>query len=195
VLLVEPADNIGGGAPGDATGLLRALLKYDARNAVIVINDPESAAKCHGSTPGERLTLTVGGKANALSGDSVALQVELVSTSAGAFELEDRNSHLASMYGTHIEMGPCAVVRHGGLRVLLTSKPTPPFDLGQLRSQGIEPETAHIIVVKAAVAHRRAYDPIAEASYTVATPGVCSSDLRRFPFKRIRRPVYPLDEI
>jgi microcystin degradation protein MlrC len=92
-------------------------------------------------------------------------------------------------------MGPCAVVKHGGLRILLTSQRTPPFDLGQLRSQGIEPEKTRIIVVKAAVAHRRAYDPIAVASYTVATPGAWSSDLRRFPFKKIRRPIFPLDEI
>jgi microcystin degradation protein MlrC len=77
--------------------------------------------------------------------------------------------------------------------ILLTSKKTPPFDLGQLRSQGIVPEEQFVIGVKAAVAHRRAYDPIARASYTVDTPGPCSSNLRAFTYQRLRRPIYPLD--
>jgi microcystin degradation protein MlrC len=47
--------------------------------------------------------------------------------------------------------------------------------------------------VKAAVAHRQAYDPIARGSYFVDTPGPCSSNLLRFPFRRLGRPVYPLD--
>jgi microcystin degradation protein MlrC len=48
--------------------------------------------------------------------------------------------------------------------------------------------------VKAAVAHRRVYDRIARAHYTVETPGPCTSNLKSFPFRHIRRPVYPLDE-
>ena len=80
-------------------------------------------------------------------------------------------------------MGPSAVVRIDGVTVLLTSRRTPPFDLGQLRSQGIIPEKLTAIGVKAAVAHRRAYDPIARGSYTVATPGPCSSALANIPYR------------
>jgi microcystin degradation protein MlrC len=76
---------------------------------------------------------------------------------------------------------------------LLTTHKTPPFDLGQLRSQGIIPEELFAIGVKAAVAHRRAYDPITKASYTVGTPGPCSSDLKQFSFKLVKRPIFPLD--
>jgi microcystin degradation protein MlrC len=194
VLLVEPADNIGGGAPGDATGVLQALLRHRVQSAAVVINDPQAASRCREVRPGDRVKLSIGGKSR-LSGGPVELEVELVSTSDGRFELVDRHSHLASMCGVHIDMGPCAVVRHEGLRILLTSRKTPPFDLGQLRSQGIIPERLAVIGVKAAVAHRRAYDPIAKASYTVDTPGPCSSNLRSFPYQHLRRPIYPLDEI
>ena len=45
----------------------------------------------------------------------------------------------------------------------------PPNDLGQWRSQGIDPEDLAVIGIKAGVAHRRAYDPIAVASFNVAT--------------------------
>jgi microcystin degradation protein MlrC len=159
----------------------------------VVINDPQAVAALSAIQPGQRMTLAIGGKAGRLGGEPLTLGVVLESTSNGRFELEDRHSHLASMCGVHINMGPCAVVRHAGIRILLTSRKTPPFDLGQLRSQGIVPEEQRVIGVKAAVAHRRAYDKIAKASYTVDTPGPCSSNLKLLPFQRIRRPIYPLD--
>lgn len=195
VLLVEPSDNIGGGAPGDGTGVLRALIEHQVDRAAVVINDPESVTIAAKLPPGAHLPLKMGGKASKLGGAPVQLDVVLESTSDGHFELEDRHSHLASMCGVHINMGPCVVVRHAGIRILLTSRKTPPFDLGQLRSQGIIPEQQRVIGVKAAVAHRRAYDKIAKASYTVDTPGPCSSNLKLFPFQRLRRPIYPLDKI
>lgn len=194
VLLVEPSDNIGGGAPGDGTGVLRALIEHDISDAAVVIADPGAVAEVSSRSKGATARVRIGGKRSRLDPGPVELDVELVSTSSGRFELEDPQSHLASMFGRRIEMGPCAVVCHRGIDILLTSRATPPFDLGQLRSQGIVPEKCFVIGVKAAVAHRRAYDPIAAASYTVDTPGPCSTNLRAFPYRRIRRPIYPLDE-
>ena len=195
IILVEPSDNIGGGAPGDGTGILRALVRTGIENAAVVINDPEAVLILSNMEPGGRVRLPIGGKGSRLDPGPLNLEVELESLSDGRFDLEDRHSHLASMMGVHIDMGPCAVVRHQGIRLLLTSRKTPPFDLGQLRSQGIVPERLFVIGVKAAVAHRQAYDPITTATYTVSTPGPCSSDLRTFPFQHLRRPVYPLDEL
>jgi microcystin degradation protein MlrC len=99
------------------------------------------------------------------------------------------------MVGRHVDMGPCTVVRTGATTVLLTSRRTPPFDLGQWRSQGIDPERLTVIGVKAAVAHRRAYDPIARASWTVSVPGPCTSDVRSLPYRLLRRPCWPWDEV
>jgi microcystin degradation protein MlrC len=194
VVIVEPADNIGGGAPGDATTLLRALLAEKFQDAAVVMNDGEAVRSLQSRNLGERLTLNIGGKGSRLTEGPLTLKVELISKSDGRFDLEDRNSHLASMYGVHIDMGPSAVVRSDGVTILLTTNKTPPFDLGQLHSQGIEPEKLSVIGVKAAVAHRRAYEKIQRASYTVSTPGPCSSDVRSFPYRHIRRPIYPLDK-
>ncbi len=195
VLLVEPADNIGGGAPGDGTGVLRALVAHRIDRAVVVLNDPQAVTALVALPLGSRATLPLGGRGSALDSGPLTLEVELVSRSNGQFDLEDRHSHLASMVGVHVDMGPSAVVRHAGVTILLTSRKTPPFDLGQLRSQGIVPEEQFVIGVKAAVAHRRAYDPIAKASYTVDTPGPCSSHLNSFAYRQLRRPIYPLDEV
>jgi microcystin degradation protein MlrC len=193
ILLVEPSDNIGAGSPGDCTGILRAFVEKKLDSALICIADPLSVAALDAARVGETATLEIGGRGSPLDPGPVRLEVQLISRSTGHFDLEDPQSHLASMSGRHYHMGPCAVVRHRGLTILLTSKKTPPFDLGQYRSQGIEPKSFRFIGVKAAVAHRRAYDPITKASYYVDTPGPCSSDLSRFPFKKLLRPVYPLD--
>lgn len=195
VLLVEPADNIGGGAPGDGTGILRALLANNAARALVAINDPAAVAALAGIALGGSATVAIGGRGWPRDPGPVPLEVTLVSRSDGTFRLEDPHSHLASMSGIHYAMGPSAVVRHHGITILLTSRKTPPFDLGQFRSQGIEPRAFSLIGVKAAVAHRRAYEPIAIASYFVDTPGPCSSNLAHFPFRRLRRPVFPLDPI
>jgi len=195
IIIAEPSDNIGGGAPGDSVDLLVALMNARIENAAVAINDPQAVAALADAKPGETRSLAIGGRDRTFGGGPFAGQFKFVSRSDGRFTLEDPNSHLASMCGSKFDMGPCAVVRHGGVTILLTSHKTPPFDLGQWRSQGIEPEKLSVIAVKAAVAHRRVYDPIAQAHYTVETPGPCSSNLNIFPFQHVKRPVFPLDRI
>ena len=90
------------------------------------------------------------------------------------------------MEGDYCDMGPCAVARHGGLTLLLTSIRIAPFDLGQRHSQVGAVEKLNVVVVKAAVAHRAAYDPITARSLTADTTGLCSSNLKRLPYQHPR---------
>ena len=96
------------------------------------------------------------------------------------------------MVGDFADMGDCALVRHASILILLTSKKTAPFDLGQWRSQGVDPAQLDVIVIKAAVAHKRAYDPITARSFWVDTPGPCSSNLKRFAYEHLRDGMWPL---
>ena len=195
VLLVEPSDNIGGGAPGDGTDVMRALLKYDVQGAGVAIADAESVSALANLPIGGRITLPIGGKGSPLDPGPVTIEVELVSRSDGVFELEDKHSHLVGSLGKIIHMGPSAVVKHRGLTILLTSKKLPPFDLGQWRSQGINPEELSMVGIKAAVGHRVAWGKIAAAEFTVNTSGPCTSDITRLPYTKLRRPVFPLDPL
>lgn len=192
-LLVEPADNIGGGAPGDATFLLRALLERPIGRSGVIINDPAAVERLSAHAPGDLVRLAIGGRGSSFDPGPVELEVRLERLTDGKFELEDKHSHLASISGSQIEMGPSAVVTHEHLTILLTSHATAPFDLGQWRSQGIDPEKLEIIGVKAAVGHRQAYNPMTAATFTVRTPGPCTSDLRSLPYQNLRRPIFPLD--
>jgi microcystin degradation protein MlrC len=127
----------------------------------------------------------IGAKLDRHHGKPIKFEGVIDHLSDGQFELENKNSHLASMMGTHINMGPCAVLKNDQAIILLTSRKTPPMDLGQLHSQGIRPEEADLVIVKAAVSHKDAYDPIAAASFNVESTGLCTSDLTSLPYRNI----------
>ncbi|MEZ0387939.1 MAG: M81 family metallopeptidase [Verrucomicrobium sp.] len=194
IVIAEPADNIGGGAPGDGTALLRAFVLHRLEQAAICINDPAAVQTLQSVALGAPTTLKIGGKGSRLDEGPLSLQVELLSLRSGQFQLEDKHSHLASMCGDAFDMGPCAVVRHEGVILLLTSHKTPPFDLGQWTSQGITPGKLRVIGVKAAVAHRRAYDGIASHMLWVDTPGPCRSDVTKMPYQKLRPGVFPFPQ-
>jgi microcystin degradation protein MlrC len=193
MVVAEQADNIGGGAPGDGTGLLSWFLEWGIDGALVAMNDPESVERIWSHPHESDIELIVGGRGSDLGGSPVCGVFEVIRRGEGLFPLEDPNSHLASMSGNAFDMGRCAVVRQAGVTVLLTSRKTPPFDLGQWRSQGLEPRAFRVIGVKAAVAHRRAYDPIASAQIWADVPGPCSGNLRSLPYRHVVRPVFPLD--
>jgi microcystin degradation protein MlrC len=193
--IVEPSDNIGGGGPGDCTGLLRALIAHGFQNSAVCLCDPEAVRTLQQIRPGERLTLPLGGRGSGLDPGPLTLNVELVKVCAGLFELCDKQSHLASMVGDRFNMGDCAVVRFEGITILLTSVKTPPMDLGQWKHVGLDPAQFSFVGIKAAVAHRRAWDPISRGNVWVSTPGPCSSDLTQLPYRKLRRPIFPLDPI
>ncbi|HRJ73737.1 MAG TPA: MlrC C-terminal domain-containing protein, partial [Terrimicrobiaceae bacterium] len=159
----------------------------------VIINDPAAVERLSAHAPGDLVRLAIGGRGSSFDPGPVELEVRLERLTDGKFELEDKHSHLASISGSQIEMGPSAVVTHEHLTILLTSHATAPFDLGQWRSQGIDPEKLEIIGVKAAVGHRQAYNPMTAATFTVRTPGPCTSDLRSLPYQKLRRPIFPLD--
>jgi microcystin degradation protein MlrC len=51
----------------------------------------------------------------------------------------------------------------------------------------------HVVVAKGVVSPRPAYEPIAAQVVLVNTPGVTTSDLSRFTYRRRRRPLYPFE--
>ncbi len=201
-LLVEPSDNVGGGAPGSGITLLRVLIEAGYTNVGVCLWDPAAVEAASHAKIGDALTLKLGGLGSSLLEPPLTLRCELLHVGDGEFELEDKKSHLASSVGDHFDMGQIAVVRAtdpskpgGEAIVLLTTERTPPMDLGPWRHVGFDPESFSIMVIKAAVSHRQAYDPIAKRQFWVDTPGPCSSRLESLPFQNLTRPIFPLDPL
>lgn len=190
VVLVDVADNIGGGAPGDGTVLLAELLAQRADGAVVVIADPEAAVAAADAGVGATVELDLGGHTDRMHGDPVRVRGVVRHLGDGRFV--HRGSY---MTGQETCMGRTAVVAADGVEIVVTERPTMPFDAEQLRSQGIEPADRRILVVKSAIAWRAAFGDLAADAIPVATPGICTSDLSNLPYRNVRRPIHPLDDL
>ena len=189
VVLADLADNPGGGAPCDGTVILRALMKTGAVDALVaVIADPESVAKAIEAGVGSNVTLKVGGKTDRLHGDPIEVTGTVKTISDGRFM---PTGPMAT--GLETSIGRTVLLRCVGVDVILSEKPYAPTSLALYRSLGIEPEDKKIIVVKSAVHFRAAHEPIAKRIIEVDAPGIHGARLAAFNYKRIRRPIFPLD--
>ena len=190
VVLGDLADSGGAGTPGDGTAILAELLKQSARGAVIGnIADPAAVREAIAAGVGRNITLTVGGKVDRFHGDPVAISGRVRTIHDGVFTASTRFNA-----GT-VHRGPTVVVDCGGTEVILTSRPVLVFEANHFRSLGIEPTTRKILVCKAEMQHRAGFDGIARAFIDVDAPGLATQILSRLPYTKIRRPVFPLDDI
>ena len=167
VVLVDTGDNVGGGSAGDGTVLLAELMRQGATGFVVCLYDPAAVALCR--QVGERVRLRVGGKVDRLHGDPVEIEGVVRLLHDGVYtEPEVRHG------GKRINrMGLTALVELSGDNWLaLTSLRHPPFSLGALTCLGLEPGRMRILVVKAAIAYKAAYGPIAGSIVEAETPGV-----------------------
>ena len=60
-------------------------------------------------------------------------------------------------------------------------------------SVGVYPEKYRVVVAKGVVSPRPAYQPIAKEVILVNTPGVTTSDLSFFEYRRRRENLYPFE--
>ena len=68
VILVDSADNIGGGTTGDGADALAAMLDHGVSEGTIVLADPEAVAICRRAGKAAEVSLKVGGKADSWHG-------------------------------------------------------------------------------------------------------------------------------
>ena len=77
--------------------------------------------------------------------------------------------------------------------LVLTSERIGNTSIEQMYALGVRPERQRVVVAKGVVSPRPAYEPIAAEIMLVNTPGVTSSDLSSFAYRRRRRPLYPFE--
>lgn len=189
VVLADVADNTGGGASGDGTEVLRELIRQDAQDAVVItIPDQEAVEEAFRVGIGGRFDAMIGGKFDDKHGAPVRVVGTVKVLSDGEFV------HRGPMStGVKSSMGRTAVIRCGGVDIIVNERRFQPVDPEVARSVGIEPPHKKIVLVKSAVHYRASYEPIAKEIIEVDGPGLSSPNLSRFEFKHIRRPIFPLD--
>ncbi len=188
VILVDVADNIGGGSPGDATVLLRELLRAEAPSAAVVITDPEAARAAAACGVGGRFSGMVGGKTDRLHGAPVAVDGIVSMVREISYRRDEE-----WMTGQVSNQGLTARISVGGVEVIVTELRTLPYDRRHLREIGVEPGETGILVAKAAAGWRTPFESMMAEAIYCDTPGVNAPNLAHFPYTRRPKPLYPLE--
>ena len=180
VLIADTQDNPGGGGHGDTTGLLAELIRQGARGAVVcLINDAESAGRCHDAGQGGTVRLSLGGKSD---GVPLSLEATVVTLTDGQFTLTGPMGG-----GNPANLGPMALIEVApGIRVVVASRKMQALDQAILRHVGIEPAACPIVALKSSVHFRADFGPVASRVIVAAAPGPVAADPASLPFQHLR---------
>jgi microcystin degradation protein MlrC len=191
VVLADGSDNPGGGGPCDGTVILRHFLEAGVSDAVVaVIADPEAVARAVDAGVGHSVTLELGAKTDDRHGAPLSVTAHVKLLSDGAFVMRGPMGG-----GVRASMGRTAVLVVGSVEIVVTERRIQPLDTELLRSVGIEPRQRRLIALKSAVHFRGTYQEIAERIFDADTPGIHRPDFANYDYRRVRRPIYPLDAL
>ncbi|SEN85579.1 Microcystin degradation protein MlrC, contains DUF1485 domain [Gemmobacter aquatilis] len=190
LVIADYADNPGAGAYGDATALLAALLAAGATGGAFApMIDAGAAAILHRHAPGDVVTLALGGKCDpAFGGGPLTLTGEILHLSDGTYTGDG-----PILGGITHSFGPTAVLRVQGIDILVVTLPGQMLDLQQVRAFGIEPAALRFLVVKSMQHFRAAFEPVAGRVIVCDSGALATPQAHLRPYRRIRRPVWPLD--
>jgi microcystin degradation protein MlrC len=189
LVLADFTDNPGGGGYGDATALLKAMIEAKLDNAAFhAINDPDAVRQGQTAGKGATVTLDLGGKVDPAFGAPIRVTGTVANLTDGAFVC-DGPMHR----GVSLSHGSTMVLKVGGIEVIVTTNRMQTTDLQAFLSQGIDPRAKATIAVKSTQHFRAAYQPIARKVMLADGGALCSSDYRRFSYRKLRRPIWPLD--
>lgn len=192
VVINEGSDNPGAGCPGDGTHLLRELLRCDLPGSILgPLFDPEAARVCHTHAVGDRFPLTVGGHTYPeLFGAPLELtEVTLLGLSDGDFLSDSPVNH-----GVTMHFGPSARLRAGNVEFVVVSALFQAFDDNVFRITGADMADYRVVCVKSANHFRAYFVPRADGIVGADTPGLNPIDLTQLTYRRVPRPIFPLDE-
>lgn len=186
VVVADPSDNPGGGAPGDSTVILRRLIERGVQGAALApMWDPMAVRLCFMAGVGGRLRLRFGGKTAPSSGlpiDAEVTVTALVREASQAFA------------DARVPLGDCAAIDLGGIAVVLITKRTQAMGVDLFTGMGVTLHDKRIVVVKSTNHFHAAFAPVARQVLYCDSGGPIPRDHRQVPYSRVQRPIWPLDE-
>lgn len=179
----DMGDNPTAGGAGDVTWTLREILdrpefQSDKAPSLIYasIPGPDLVAKALAAGVGKKVT----GTAGAAVDDRYAPPLQISGTVAAIVE-GDRNAEVE------------VVIRVRNTHVIVTRKRKPYHHVSDFTKLGLDPVKTDIVVVKIGYLVPELYN--IQADWLMAlTPGGVDQDLKRLDYKRIQRPMFPLDK-
>jgi microcystin degradation protein MlrC len=161
VILADSGDNPTGGGVGDRADVLAALITRDWQGALIAgITDRPAVEACFAAGTGAKLELTIGASLDP-AGVSVRASAEVIRLQPGATPAENQ-----------------AVVRIGGITVVLAARRRPYHDIADFTLLGLDPAVVRLLVVKSGYLSPE-LAPLANPNLMALSDGVVNQDIPR----------------
>jgi microcystin degradation protein MlrC len=175
-VLAESGDNPTGGGVGDRAEVLAELIARDAQGVVFAgIADKAATDAAYSAGVGATVDLSIGATLDT-SSQPVHAEAKVV------FLLEADEPRLRE-----------AVVRIGGIDLVLTARRRPFHNIPDFTRLGLDPRVAKIVVVKSGYLSPD-LGPIANPSLMALSPGVVDQFVERLERKHRNVPQYPFDK-
>ena len=193
VLLLDHCDNCGSGGTQDVMAVLGEILRQGLEDvAAFAIHDPQAVDAMMEAGIGAEVTLDLGGKLDMPAigrvGEPLSVTGRVKLLSSGEYTIR------GPMYtGVTVGMGRTAVLDTGKVEIVVIERHHEPWDVGCLQSLGIEPAAKRFIMLKSRVHWRAGFWPVVRHVVECAGVGVTTSDYDQLEFRRVRRPIFPLD--
>jgi microcystin degradation protein MlrC len=193
VVLLDHYDNCASGGTMDTMAVLGAILEAGLEDvAAFAICDPQAVEQMKRAGVGARVTLPLGGKSEmpalGLKGRPRSVTGNVRRIVSGLYRNEGPMAR-----GELADMGASAVLDTGKAEIVVISRHVEPHDIAAFRALGIDPARKRYLMLKSRVHWRAGLGALAGAVVECAGEGVCTSDYSQLRFRRVRRPVYPLD--
>ena len=162
--------------------------------AVAAVYDPEAVDLMTNAGIGQEICLNLGGKTDMASlnpkGQPLRIKGTVKTLTTGEWSVR------GPMYtGVKVSMGNTAVLAVGGMEIVIISKHHEPWDTGVFTSVGIQPDKKRYLLLKSRIHYRAGFEQLAKNTITCDGEGVTTSDNNLLTFRKVRRPIYPLDNI
>jgi len=193
VMLLDHYDNCASGGTMDTMAVLGAILEAGLEDvAAFAVFDPQAVEQMKRAGVGARVTIPLGGKlempALGLKGKPLRVTGNVRRIVSGIYRNEGPMAR-----GELADLGTAAVLDTGKVEIAVISRHVEPHDIGSFKALGIDPAAKRYVMLKSRVHWRAGLGPLAKAVVECAGEGVCTSDYSQLKFRRLRRPVYPLD--
>lgn len=177
VFISDSGDNTTAGAVGDLPLVLERLLAHRPPSAVVGgLTDAEAVAACWAAGVGATVETTVGGKLDTVHGRPLPVRGRVVSLH------EDASGK-----------GRQAVLQVETVTVILTERRCAFMAVADFEQVGIDPLAHKIVVVKLGYLFPDLLR-VAPKAFMALSPGAADQHLERLPYRRIERPMFPLDK-
>jgi microcystin degradation protein MlrC len=184
IVIAEPADNAGGGAPSDSTYFLDAMLKRGLRRAAFApVFDPIAVKQCLAAGEGASFDLRFGGKLGVTSGRPIDGRIKVLRTVRDASQ---------TFGDTKFPIGDAAGIEIDGIGVVLTASRVQAYHPDLFANLGIDPLAQKILVVKSTNHFHAGFGSVAKSVLYSDGPGALPGDPRRIAYSKLDRKLWPM---